>query len=55
LEDHVASIFRVEEAKNKHETRSKQSILATYFHAGFFLDFFFDPEDGGDMSFRNVC
>jgi hypothetical protein len=27
---------------------------ATSFHAGFLLGLFFDPEDGGDMFFRNV-
>jgi hypothetical protein len=26
-------------------------LLAIYFHAGFFLGVFFDPEDGGDMFF----
>jgi hypothetical protein len=31
-----------------------RSLLATCFHAGFFLDLFFDPEDGGDMLLRNV-
>jgi hypothetical protein len=25
-----------------------------YFHAGFLLVLFFDPEDGGDMFFQNV-
>jgi hypothetical protein len=30
-------------------------LLATYFHAGFFLGlFFFGPEDGGDMFLRYV-
>jgi hypothetical protein len=24
------------------------------FHAGFMLDLFFEPEDGGDIFFRNV-
>jgi hypothetical protein len=28
--------------------------IATCFHAGFLLALFFDPEDGGDMFFRNV-
>jgi hypothetical protein len=27
---------------------------ATYFHAGFLLGLFFDPEHGGDMFLRNV-
>jgi hypothetical protein len=31
------------------KTGGKQS------YAGFFLDLFFDPEDGGDMLLRNVC
>jgi hypothetical protein len=30
------------------------ALLATYFHAGFLLGLFFDPEDGGDMFFRYV-
>jgi hypothetical protein len=25
------------------------ALLATYFHAGFLLGIFFDPEDGGDV------
>jgi hypothetical protein len=29
-------------------------MLATYFHAGFLLGLFFDPEDGGDMFLRNI-
>jgi hypothetical protein len=28
--------------------------LAIYFHRGFLLGLFFDPEDGGDMFLRNV-
>jgi hypothetical protein len=30
------------------------ALLATCFHAGIFLGLFFDPEDGGDMLFRNI-
>jgi hypothetical protein len=33
---------------------SRAAVLATCFHAGFLLDIFFDPEDGGDMFLRNV-
>jgi hypothetical protein len=29
-------------------------MLATCFHAGFLLDLLFDPEDGGDMFYRNT-
>jgi hypothetical protein len=28
--------------------------LATCLHAGFFLTYFFDPEDRGDIFLRNV-
>jgi hypothetical protein len=38
-------------SKNK---ASKQALLATYYHAGFLLGLFFDPENGGDMFLRNV-
>jgi hypothetical protein len=34
--------------------RGLQALLATCFHTGFLLGLFFDPEDGGDMFFRNV-
>jgi p-aminobenzoyl-glutamate transporter AbgT len=33
---------------------NKEALLATYFHAGFLLGLFLDPEDGGDMYLRNV-
>jgi hypothetical protein len=33
---------------------TKPSKRATCFHAGFLLEVFFDPEDGGDMFLRNV-
>jgi hypothetical protein len=29
-------------------------LLATFFHAGFLLGLFFDPDDGCDMFFRNI-
>jgi hypothetical protein len=30
------------------------ALIASCFHADFFLDLFFYPEDGGDMFLRNV-
>jgi hypothetical protein len=33
---------------------SKNKLLATCFHAGFFLGLFFNPEDGGDTFLRNL-
>jgi hypothetical protein len=32
----------------------KQAELATFFHAGFLLSSFFDPEDGSNMFFRSA-
>jgi hypothetical protein len=29
---------------------SVKALLTTCFHSGLFLDLFFDPEDGGDIS-----
>jgi hypothetical protein len=29
-------------------------VLATYFHGGFLLALFFDPEDEGDMFLQNT-
>jgi hypothetical protein len=31
-----------------------QALLATGFHAGFLLGFFFKPEDGDNMFFRDI-
>jgi hypothetical protein len=30
-------------------SKASSALLSTYFHAGFLLGAFFDPEDGGDM------
>jgi hypothetical protein len=35
-------------------TRTINALLATFFHYGFLLCLFFDPEDGGDMFLRNA-
>jgi hypothetical protein len=51
-EEHIASIFRFKEYAVR-ET-SVKAMLTTCSHAGFSLGLFFDPEDGGDMFFRNV-
>jgi hypothetical protein len=39
---------------NKKLACKQVALLATCFIAGFLLDVFFDPEDGGDMFLRNV-
>jgi hypothetical protein len=41
----IASIFTAEDS---------QSFGCYMLHAGFLLGLLFDPEDGGDMIFRNV-
>jgi hypothetical protein len=43
---------RISEARNQHETGSKQSL--SFLPASFFLGLFFGLEDGGDMFLRNV-
>jgi hypothetical protein len=42
--------------KNKpcKKVSGKLALLATCFHAVFLLGLFFSPEDGGDVSLRNV-
>jgi hypothetical protein len=35
-------------------SKNKHIKLASYFQAGFLLDSFFHPEDGGDRFLRNV-
>jgi hypothetical protein len=49
LEEHVVTIFRVEE-QAKQETSVKQVARP----ACYLLGLFFDPEDGGNMFLRNV-
>jgi hypothetical protein len=47
-EEHVASIFRVEEISSaRNQQASKWHILVCW-------TYFFDPEDGGYMFLRNV-
>jgi hypothetical protein len=40
---------RTSQARNQHETGSKQSFL----HTSFLFDLFFEPEAGGDMFLQN--
>jgi hypothetical protein len=49
----MTSIFIVEE-EVEQKTSVKAALLATCFYAGFLLNLFFDPEDGGDMVLRNI-
>jgi hypothetical protein len=44
----VIVLNKIHELENR-----KQSLHATYFHTGFLLRLFFDPEDGGDMFLQN--
>jgi hypothetical protein len=39
---------------SKNKPNKESAVLATCFHAGFLLVFFFEPEDGGDIFLRNV-
>jgi hypothetical protein len=39
---------------SKNKPNNKPAWFATYFHAGFFLDLFFDLEDGSDIFLRIV-
>jgi hypothetical protein len=48
-EEHVSSIFRVEE-RAKQETSTKQAASCT----SSFLVLFFDPEDKSEIFLRNV-
>jgi hypothetical protein len=54
LEEHVASIFRVEEKANQETSVmqvASRALLAACFKL---VGLFFEPEDGGDMFLRNV-
>jgi hypothetical protein len=42
---------RISRARNQSESRWQAEL---FFHAGFLLGLFYDPEDGGDMFFRKV-
>jgi hypothetical protein len=48
---HAASIFRVEEEATQKVNVKEFSI---WFHTGFLLGFFLDPEYGGHIFLRNV-
>jgi hypothetical protein len=51
LEEHVTSIFRVEEYA-KQETSMKAGVKQS--RVGFLLVLFFDPEAGGNMFLGNI-
>jgi hypothetical protein len=36
------------------DVSEEQNLLPTCFYADFLLGLFFDPQDGGDIFFRNV-
>jgi hypothetical protein len=55
LEEHVASIFRVEEyTKQETSIRQAASEDCCLLHAGFMLGSLFNPEDGGGMFLLSV-
>jgi hypothetical protein len=53
-EEHVASIFRVEQYSKQETTMESMGSACYLLRAGFLLGLFSDPEDGGDMFFRNI-
>jgi hypothetical protein len=40
---------------NAVQSVESQALLVICFHTGFLLGLFFDPEDEGDIFFRNIC
>jgi hypothetical protein len=44
---------RISRARNQRKIRWQAALVAIYFHSGFLVGLFFDPEDGGDMFIRN--
>jgi hypothetical protein len=45
---------RLEEHFDPRGSTCNRNLLATCIHTGFLVGFFFDPEDGGRMSYRNI-
>jgi hypothetical protein len=43
----------INQRERRWQAEPTSALLATSFHAGFFLGLFFDPEDEGDMFLRN--